>query len=66
MVRVLEFTNLANRGQRLRLAIRKKPCWMILNEGQYLGYYRGRRVRKWVARFRQPSGPRTYQERTII
>lgn len=38
---------------------------MTLSEGQHLGYYRGRRVRKWVARFRQPGGSRSYQEATI-
>ncbi len=65
MTRVLENINLGNRGRRLRLAIRKKPYWIALSEGQHLGYYRGRRVSKWVARFRQLAGSRYYQEHTI-
>lgn len=65
MARVLVNTNLGNRGRRLSLAIRKKPYWMALSEGQHLGYYRGRRVSKWVARFRQLGGSRYYQEHTI-
>ena len=65
MARIVENTGLRNREQRLRLGIRKKPYWMALNEGEHLGYYRGRRVRKWVARFRHPDGSRSYQEATI-
>jgi len=65
MARIVENADLQNRQQRLRLEIRKKPYWMTLSEGQHLGYYRGRRVRKWVARFRQPGGSRSYQEATI-
>jgi integrase len=65
MARIVENADLQNRQQRLRLEFRKKPYWMTLSEGQHLGYYRGRRVRKWVARFRQPGGSRSYQEATI-
>ena len=65
MARIVENAELQTRQQRLRLGIRKKPYWMTLSEGQHLGYYRGRRVRKWVARFRQPGGSRSYQEATI-
>ncbi|MCO4093017.1 MAG: site-specific integrase [Sphingorhabdus sp.] len=38
---------------------------MTLSEGQHLGYYRGRRVRKWVVRFRKRGGSCSYQEATI-
>ena len=65
MARIVDSTDLRNREKRLRLAIRKKPYWMTLNEGEHLGYYRGQRVRKWVARFRQSGGPYRYQEATI-
>ncbi len=65
MARIVENADLRNRQRRLRLEIRKKPYWMTLSEGQHLGYYRGQRVRKWVARFRQPGGSRSYQEATI-
>lgn len=57
--------DLGDRERRLRLVIRKKPYWMALTEGKHLGYYRGRRARKWVARFRQPGGSHHYREATI-
>jgi len=65
MARIVENTDLCNRERRLRLGIRKKPYWMALNEGEHLGYYRGRRVRKWVARYRRPGISSTYREFTI-
>ena len=65
MARVVENTDLHNRERRLRLGIRKKPYWMALNEGEHLGYYRGRRVRKWVARYRPPGISSKYREFTI-
>ena len=65
MARIIENTDLHNRKQRLRLGIRKKPYWMALNEGEYLGYYRGQRVRKWEARYRRPGNSSKYREFTI-
>lgn len=62
MARIIENTDLHNRKQRLRLGIRKKPYWMALNEGEYLGYYRGQRVRKWVARYPRPGISSKYRE----
>lgn len=51
--------------QRLQLGIRKKPYWTILNEGKHVGYYRGRRVGKWVARIWRPGISSHYREYTI-
>ena len=65
MARVLESNDLGNRGRRLCLAIRKNPYWMALSEGEHLGYYRGRRARKWVARYRRPGISSKYREFTI-
>lgn len=65
MARIVENTDLYNRERRLRLGIRKKPYWLALNEGEHLGYYRGRRVRKWVARYRRPGISSNYRELTI-
>ena len=65
MAHIVENTDLRNRERRLRLGIRKKPYWMTLSEGQHLGYYRGRRVRKWVARYRRPGISSMYREFTI-
>src|SRR3546814_2924064 len=49
----------------LRLAPQKEPYWMMLNEGEHLGYYRGFRVAKWVARFRLPQKGAPYQRITL-
>ena len=65
MTQVGENADLRNRERRLQLDIRKKPYWMSLNEGEHLGYYRGRRVRRWVARYRRPGISSRYIEFTI-
>ncbi len=65
MARVVENTDLRNREKRLRLATRKKPYWMTLTEGEHLGYYRGQRVGKWVARYRRAGASGNYQETTL-
>lgn len=65
MVRTVENADLHNREERLQLGGRKKPYWVALNEGEHLGYYRGRRVRKWVARYRRPGSSSNYREFTI-
>lgn len=67
MARIVHDFKLAKREQRLRLEPRKKPYWMTLNEGEHLGYYRGARVGKWVARYRRPGGgPKVYYQETTI
>ena len=65
MSRAMHNEDLKNRTRRMQLPIRNKPYWMALNEGAHLGYYRGKRVRKWVARFRKPGSLHGYQEATI-
>jgi integrase len=65
MIQLLYNTDLINAEQRSQLPIRKKPYWLTLDVGQHLGYYRGRRVRKWLVRFRQAGGSYPYQEMTI-
>ncbi|MGE3745162.1 MAG: tyrosine-type recombinase/integrase [Sphingomonadaceae bacterium] len=65
MARVVHDAKLAKREQRLRLEARKKPYWLTLNEGEHLGYYRGARVAKWVARYRRPGASGNYQETTL-
>lgn len=64
MARVVQDFKLGKREQRLRLEARKKPYWTTINEGEHLGYYRGARVGKWLARFRLPGGG-AYQEATL-
>lgn len=65
MARVVQDAKLTKREQRLRLEARRKPYWMTLNEGEHLGYYRGARVGKWVARYRRAGAGGNYQEATI-
>lgn len=55
MARVVRDAKLEKREQRLRLPQQKKPHWRTINEGQHLGYYRGARIGKWVARYRVPG-----------
>lgn len=64
MARTVQDFKLGKREQRLRLEARKKPYWTTINEGEHLGYYRGARVGKWLARFRAPGGG-PYQEATL-
>lgn len=61
----VQHADLKNPDERQRLPSRKKPYWTALSEGAHLGYYRGQRVRKWVARFRKPGAVRQYEEATI-
>ena len=65
MARIVVNADLRNREKRSRLEVRKKPYWMTLNEGEHLGYYRGQRVGKWVARYRRPGVAGNYQETTL-
>lgn len=65
MARVVENSDLRNREKRLRLAERKRAYWMTLNEGEHLGYYRGRRYGKWLARYRRVGEGGNYQETTL-
>ena len=54
-----------NRTQRLKLGMRNKPYWVPIEEGGHLGYYRGARVTKWLARYREPGSELDYQQETI-
>lgn len=65
MARTVIDAKLSKREQRLRLAQRKTPYWLTINEGEHLGYYRGMRIGKWVARFRSPNKGTHYQQTTI-
>jgi integrase len=65
MARSVNDTRLLKREQRLKLEVRKKPYWATLIEGQHLGYYRGQRVGKWLARVRRPGSGLDYQQVTL-
>ncbi len=65
MARTVHDARLTKREQRLKLAVRKRPYWLTVNEGEHLGYYRGARIGKWVARFRRPGATTDYQQTTL-
>ncbi|MGN6268467.1 MAG: hypothetical protein ACTHM0_01070 [Sphingomonas sp.] len=47
--------NLQTRTARRRLKARPTPYWRGLDEGRHLGYFKGIKSAKWVARMRVPS-----------
>lgn len=53
MSRTVREAKLESRSSRLRLPVRAEPYWRVIHEGAHLGYYRGARIGKWVARFRK-------------
>lgn len=55
MARTVRDHRLENRTQRAKLDVRAEPYWRTISEGFHVGYYRGKRVAKWVARAR-PAG----------
>lgn len=65
MSRTVKDYRLETRSARARLDARQEPYWRSLQEGAHLGYYRGTRVGKWVARYRRPGGGGNYQKQTL-
>jgi integrase len=65
MGRAVRDNRLDKREARLKLAQRKEPYWRLVSEGAHLGYYRGERVGKWVARFRKPGSAGGYLKKTL-
>ena len=65
MGRAVKDAKLDRREARLKLAVQKEPHWRLISEGAHLGYYRGQRVGKWVARFRKPGASGGYAKRTL-
>ncbi len=49
----------------MKLGVRKEPYWRLVSEGCHVGYYRGARVGKWVARFRHPGSGSAYAKTTV-
>ena len=66
MPRTVREAKLETRSSRLKLSPRSEPYWRAIHEGAHLGYYRGSRSGKWVARFR-PAGASSkgYLKRTL-
>lgn len=62
MARVVRDYRLDNRTGRLKLGVQAEPYWVKLSEGEHLGYYRGAKQQKWVARFRVPGAGVNYRK----
>ncbi len=65
MARTVRDHRLDTRAARSRLAQRNEPYWALLSEGFHLGYYRGKSVTKWVARYRPAGGGKGYSKTTL-
>ena len=66
MARTVRDTRLESRAARGRLPVRREPYWRVIHEGAHLGYYRGSRTGKWVARYRGPGqATKGYLKRTL-
>ena len=65
MARTVKEYRLERRAERARLQSRNEPYWRSVSEGLHLGYYRGKRVGKWVCRFRSPGSKGGYQKETL-
>src|SRR5262245_23311747 len=64
MARALKDANLGTRQARLRVAIRGKPHWRMVEEGLHIGYRRLHgKAGKWVVRLY--AGGQTYVTETI-
>jgi integrase len=65
MARTVHHHRLAKRAERARLQPAREPYWALIAEGQHLGYYKGDRGGRWVARYRPPGRAGGYQKRTL-
>jgi len=65
MARVGKEVRLQDRAARARLASGHHPHWRSISEGCHLGYYRGARTTKWVARFRKTGTVVPYEMLTL-
>jgi integrase len=65
MGRAVKDAKLDRREARLKLVVQKEPHWRLISEGAHLGYYRGARVGKWVARFKAPGSSGGYAKKTL-
>lgn len=65
MARSVRDYRLETRSARSRLGQRSEPYWALLSEGFHLGYYRGKKSAKWVARNRPPGRAGGYNKTTL-
>lgn len=65
MGRSVRDARLDRREARLKLSPRAEPYWRLVNEGAHIGYRRGQRVGKWVARYREAGASKVYAKTTL-
>jgi integrase len=65
MGRTTKQFDLSNRERRSQLAVRSEPYWHFEREGAHIGYYRGARIGKWVARYKLPGTAGGYSKVTL-
>ena len=65
MGRAVRDVRIDKREARMKLVTRSEPYWRLVSEGCHLGYYRGARGGKWVARFRKPGNAGGYAKTTL-
>jgi integrase len=65
VARAVKDHRLETRAARLRLPPSKQPYWREISQGAHVGYFRGKRVGKWVARFRALRSNGKYVQTTI-
>lgn len=65
MGRRIKAVDLSKREGRSKLAARAEPYWSFEREGAHIGYYRGARVGKWVARYKLPGTSGGYSKATL-
>ena len=65
MGRRVKAVDLSKREGRSKLAVRTEPYWSNEREGAHIGYYRGARVGKWVARYKLPGTSGGYSKTTL-
>jgi integrase len=65
MGRAIKQVDLSKREGRSKLAVRTEPYWSFEREGAHIGYYRGARVGKWVARYKLPGTGGGYSKATL-
>ena len=63
MARTVADRNLGTREARRRLAARRKPYWRAIERGLHVGYYKGSRGGRWIAR--RYCGAGHYQETVV-
>lgn len=65
MGRTVKDVRLQDRAARARLPVSPDIYWRPIAEGCHIGYYRGARGGKWVARYRQPGSANGYVKERI-